>query len=306
MGKQYNGLLPKLLNACENVAPGGQGTAFLELGSIFAYLIPISHLIFAAHKHGDGMGLVILGLAFEEGVILYPEGGLTLRILANGDIPQGGKMHYILSFLEGIITFISPCLLPMLPVYIAYFAGNEKKPLGNAIGFVAGFTIIFIALGALAGVVGSFLVQYSAVINIVAGAIIILLGLGYLGVIQLPVLNRRSFRPAQNVTFLSSIVFGIVFAVTWTPCAGVFLGTALLRASTQGSAVDGMFMLFLFSMGLGLPFVVSAVLINRLKTAFDFIKRHYQVINAIAGGMLLVVGVLIATGIFGRYLALFI
>ena len=219
-------------------------------------------------------------------------------------------MQYVLLFLEGIITFISPCLLPMLPIYISYFAGKEEKPLANSIGFVAGFTVIFVALGAFAGVIGGFLQEYSTVVNIVAGLFIVALGFSYMGVLRLPRLPVKGGKWLQRVTtspltFTSSILFGVVFAIAWTPCVSAFLGAALLRASLQGSAVQGMLMLFVFSMGLGLPFIASAVLINRLKGAFDFIKKHYRVVNAAAGGLLVLVGILIMTGIFGRYLALF-
>ncbi|MCL2285425.1 MAG: cytochrome c biogenesis protein CcdA [Firmicutes bacterium] len=219
-------------------------------------------------------------------------------------------MQYVLLFLEGIITFISPCLLPMLPIYVSYFAGKEEKPLANSIGFVAGFTVIFVALGAFAGVIGGFLQEYSTVVNIVAGLFIVALGLSYMGVLRLPRLPVKGGKWLHRVTtspltFTSSILFGMVFAVAWTPCVSAFLGAALLRASLQGSAAQGMLMLFVFSMGLGLPFIASAVLINRLKGAFDFIKKHYRVVNAAAGSLLVLIGVLIMTGIFGRYLALF-
>ena len=219
-------------------------------------------------------------------------------------------MQYVSLFLEGIITFISPCLLPMLPIYISYFAGKDEKPLANSIGFVAGFTAVFVVLGAFAGAVGGFLLEYSTIVNIVAGLFIVLLGLSYLGVLRLPLLRVGAGKRLQRITgkpltFATSILFGMVFAVAWTPCVSAFLGAALLRASLQGDAVHGMLMLFVFSMGLGLPFIASAVLIGRLKGAFDFIKKHYRIVNAIAGGLLIAIGILIMTGIFGRYLALF-
>jgi len=215
-------------------------------------------------------------------------------------------MQYVLLFLEGVITFISPCLLPMLPVYISYFAGKKDRPLINAIGFVIGFTMVFVALGAFAGTVGGFLLEYGTIVNIVTGTIVVMLGLNYLGVLRLrlPTGGRR-MQNLKPLTFTSSIVFGMVFSIAWTPCVGAFLGSALLRASQQGSAIEGMFMLFVFSMGLGIPFVVSAVLINRLKGAFDFIKKYYRVINALAGGMLVIIGILMMTGLFGRFMALF-
>jgi len=223
-------------------------------------------------------------------------------------------MQYAQLFLEGIITFISPCLLPMLPIYIAYFAGksdSEALPhtLANAIGFVIGFTIVFVTLGAFAGIVGGFLHEYTTAVNIVTGFIVVILGLGYLGVLRLPMFSFGSGAmhriTAKPLTFASSILFGVVFAVAWTPCVGAFLGAALLRASAQGEVAGGMAMLFVYSMGLGLPLIASAVLINRLKGAFDFISRHHRVVTVVAGTMLVVIGILMMTGLFGRYLAMF-
>ena len=102
--------------------------------------------------------------------------------------------------------------------------------------------------------------------------------------------------------FFSALLFGVVFAVGWTPCVGAFLGSALALASQQGHALAGMAMLLAYSLGLGVPFVLSAVLIDRLKTAFDWVKRHYSVINTVSGVFLIVVGVLMATGLMGRLL----
>lgn len=224
-------------------------------------------------------------------------------------------MLYVQLFLEGVITFISPCLLPMLPIYIAYFAGkrDNESPyhtLANAIGFVAGFTIVFVTFGAFAGIVGGFLHEYATVVNIVTGLIVVVLGLGYLGVLRLPMFSFAGGTmhkiTAKPLTFASSILFGIVFAVAWTPCVGAFLGAALLRASLHGEMAGGMAMLFVYSMGLGLPLIASAVLINRLKGAFDFISKHHRTVTIIAGGMLIIIGILMMTGLFGRYLAMFV
>jgi len=218
-------------------------------------------------------------------------------------------MQYALLFLEGFITFISPCLLPMLPVYVSYFAGKNDRPLVNSIGFVAGFTTVFMALGAFAGVVGGFLLDYNTIVNIITGAFVIILGLGYMGFFRIPVMlgfASKMMVPNKQLNFASSVAFGMVFSIAWTPCVSTFLGAALLRASQQGSAAEGMVMLFVFSMGLGLPFIVSAIMINQLKGAFDFIKKHYRVINTVAGGLLVVVGILMMTGQFARFMTLFV
>jgi len=217
-------------------------------------------------------------------------------------------MEYILLFLEGLIAFISPCLLPMLPVYLSYFAGKDGRPLANSIGFVAGFTTVFVMLGALSGTVGGFLLDYATVVNIVTGGFVVVLGLGYLGLFRLPAINlsgRFKIVRDKPISFLSSILLGMVFSIAWTPCISAYLGSALLLASLPGSALRGMLMLFVFSMGLGLPFIISAVMIDRLKVAFDFIKKHYRVVNAISGGLLVIVGILMMLGIFGRYMEVF-
>ena len=218
-------------------------------------------------------------------------------------------MQYVISFLEGIITFISPCLLPMLPIYISYFAGggegSVRKTLTGAVGFVLGFTAVFTALGALAGTVGSFLREYQTAVNIVSGAVVIFFGLNFLGVFRVN-LFRGSNRAVNtaDMGFFSAVLFGIVFSVGWTPCVGAFLGSALMLASQQGHVAEGMLMLLVYSLGLGIPFIFSAVLIGYLKSTFDWIKRHYNIINKISGGLLVLIGLLMATGMFGRMLSL--
>jgi len=217
-------------------------------------------------------------------------------------------MQYFISFLEGIITFISPCLLPMLPIYISYFAGGGertvKKTLLGASGFVLGFTVVFVAMGALAGTLGSFLAKYQTAVNLVSGAIVILFGLNYLGLLKINLFqgSRRGIQ-AGNMNFFSAFLFGVIFSIGWTPCVGAFLGSALMLASQQGSAMQGVVMLLCYSAGLGVPFLFSAVLIDQLKGAFNWIKSHYTVINRICGGMLVIVGIAMATGMLGRLLA---
>ena len=218
-------------------------------------------------------------------------------------------MQYFISFLEGIITFISPCLLPMIPIYVSYFAGGGqrdwRRSLRCALGFVLGFTAVFVLMGALAGTLGSFLTRYQTAVNVVMGLIVIFFGLHYLGVIKVS-LFRGSRRQVDtsNLGFGSSMVFGMVFSIGWTPCVGAFLGSALALASQQGSVMVGMGMLLCYSLGLGIPFVVSALLIDRLKTAFNAIKRHYDLINKVCGALLIIIGAAMATGLMGRLLAL--
>jgi len=218
-------------------------------------------------------------------------------------------MQYIISFLEGIITFISPCLLPMLPIYISYFAGGGERTTGKtlkgALGFVTGFTLVFVAMGALAGTLGSFLRQYQTAVNIVSGLIVVFFGLNFLGVFKLN-LFRGGHKEvnSDDMGFFSALLFGMIFSVGWTPCVGAFLGSALMLASQQGHAVEGMLMLLAYSLGLGVPFILSAVLIDYLKTAFNWIKKNYRIINAISGGILVLIGIAMMTGTMGRLLSL--
>ena len=209
-------------------------------------------------------------------------------------------MTYILSFLEGIITFISPCLLPMLPVYILYFTGGSaeegksRKTLINALGFVLGFTLVFVSLGAFMAGLGSLLQRYHIVVNLITGAAVVVFLNG----------THKIQREVKDLGFFSAVLFGIIFSIGWTPCVGTFLGSALLMASQQGSVLQGILMLLLYSLGLGIPFLVSALLIDKLKGTFQFIKMHYQTINRICGGLLVFVGIFMMTGLMSRLLGM--
>ena len=216
-------------------------------------------------------------------------------------------MQYLISFLEGIITFISPCLLPMVPIYISYFAGggerSTRKTLTTALGFVLGFTVVFVAMGALAGTVGSFLRNHQSAVNVVSGLVVVFFGLHFLGLIKINLFRgRRRSVDTSDLGFFSAMIFGIVFSVGWTPCVGAFLGSALMLASQQGHVAEGMLMLLAYSLGLGIPFLLSAVLIDYLKGAFNWIKRNYKVINTVSGSLLIILGIAMASGLLGRLL----
>jgi len=218
-------------------------------------------------------------------------------------------MQYLISFLEGIITFISPCLLPMLPVYVSYFAGggerSVKKTLTGALGFTLGFTVVFVAMGALAGTLGSFLMKYQTWVNLISGLIVIGFGLQYLGILKLNLFRGSKWSmEMENLNFFSAMLFGLIFSLGWTPCVGAFLGSALMLASQQGSLWQGVGMLLSYSLGLGVPFILSAVLIDQLKGAFGWIKSHYDIINKISGALLILVGIAMATGFLGQMLNL--
>ena len=219
-------------------------------------------------------------------------------------------MQYLIAFLEGIVTFISPCLLPMLPIYVSYFAGGGQrttgKPLKCALGFVTGFSLVFMAMGGLAGTVGSFLRKYQTAEDIISGQIVVIFGLSFLGLFKLNIFkgSQRTVN-TENMGFFSAALFGMVFSIGWTPCVGVFLGSALMLASQQGHVMEGVLMLLAYSMGLGIPFVLSAVLIDYLKSAFQWIKKNYKVINVISGVLLIVIGIMMMTGTLSRLLTMF-
>ncbi|MCL2047979.1 MAG: cytochrome c biogenesis protein CcdA [Defluviitaleaceae bacterium] len=241
-------------------------------------------------------------------------------------------MIYLLLFLEGFITFISPCLLPLLPVYISFFAAGRSDKfaaLKSSLGFVCGFTLVFVLLGAFAGTVGSVLFKYTVLLNAVSGIFLVVLGLNFMGVINITLsaspfakymsfshgyaalghggMSRHAACEEQRKTprGAASILFGIIFAIGWSPCVGSFLGAALMKAASRGGTLHGALMLLVYSAGLALPFVISAVLMAQLKGAFDIIKRNYKKINFASGVLLIITGVLIASGLMGRYLALF-
>lgn len=217
-------------------------------------------------------------------------------------------MQYLVSFLEGIVTFISPCLLPMLPIYISYFAGGQQRSvirtIINALGFVLGFTMVFVAMGALAGTIGAFLHQYRTMVDVISGLIVIVFGLNYLGVLKLNMFQGGASMKQRDLRFFSAFLFGIVFSVGWTPCIGTFLGSALMLASQQAHMVEGILMLLCYSLGLGIPFLLSSFLIDQFKRSFDWIKGHYEAVNRICGVFLILVGILMATGLLGQFLFL--
>ena len=225
-------------------------------------------------------------------------------------------MEYILTFMEGLASFISPCILPMIPIYLSYFIGendsneniedknsefNEKKEtiasssrkmIINSIGFVFGFTIVFLLLGIFASSLGSLLTKNMKYVKIVFGIMIILFGLNYMEILKINAINKtkRKTVDKKNFTFIKSIIFGILFSCSWTPCIGTFLSSALLLVASE-SIVKGLVMMFLYSIGLGIPFIISAIFINKLKNVFKVIKSHYSIIKKVSGIILIISGI---------------
>lgn len=222
-------------------------------------------------------------------------------------------MEAVMVFLEGILAFLSPCILPTLPVYLVYLAGqeqeetNNKKLVINTLGFILGFTLIFVTLGATATGLGRLLSQNKLMVQRISGLVIIFFGLHYMGVLKIGVLNREKRFEAKtnNLNFFRSVLFGMAFSFGWTPCIGTFLGSALMLAANQATIFHGIFLLFLFSLGLGVPFFITALLFNKLKGAFDFLKKHFSVITKVSGLFLIIMGLLMAFNLFGYWARLF-
>lgn len=212
-------------------------------------------------------------------------------------------MQYLITFLEGIVSFLSPCMLPLLPAYVGYFAGGmdrRRHTLARAVMFVAGFALVFCLLGVTAGSLGAALSRHRRAVDLVCGAVVILFGLSYLDLIPLPFFKGVQRAGADGL--LGAFGFGVIYAAGLTPCVGAFLGSALMLAATVGGAWKGLTLLLAYSLGLGVPFVLSAVLIDRLGGAIALVKRHYRTLNVICGAFLILMGILMATGLLNRAL----
>lgn len=217
-------------------------------------------------------------------------------------------LEALTTMIEGLITFISPCVLPMIPVYVLYFAGaaegkRAKRTLARALCFVLGFTVLFVLLGVFAGTLGALLVRRQRAVNIVCGLVMILFGLHYAGVLRIGLLDR-TVKPDVQVQpkgYASCALLGAVFAVGWTPCTGPLLGSAMMLAAGKGSVTAGAVLLACYSLGLGLPFVLCALLIDRLKGALAVLKRHYRAVNRVCGVFLIAVGLTMMTGLYSSF-----
>ena len=213
-----------------------------------------------------------------------------------------------IAFAAGIIAFLSPCVLPLAPGYISYITGLTGQELADVRGkrgqvltgsllFVLGFSIVFISYGALFGSVGSLLLQYADVINRVLGVLVIVMGLAFIGFI--PGLQREyKFHSAPKWGVAGAPLLGIVFGIGWSPCIGPTLAAVQSLAFAEASAARGAFLSFVYCLGLGLPFVLLALAFSRMAGAIGWIKRHYVWVMRIGGGMLIIVGILLVTGLW--------
>lgn len=222
------------------------------------------------------------------------------------------EVSWLALFFEGFLTFVSPCILPMLPVYLIYLSGEKTEGRGlrrirNAFAFVLGFTVIFVLLGLGASAVGRFLQDHMIWLQRIGGVVLILFGLNFLGVLKIGFLNRevKAEYQVKNGGFFSSMVFGAAFSLGWGPCSGPLLGAALLTASQATTIWMGALMLFIYSMGLGLPFILVALFMDRLKGVLGWFKAHQRGIQIFSGVLLIVVGIAFLTDLYNLYLSLF-
>lgn len=220
------------------------------------------------------------------------------------------NVSLLIAFTAGLLSFVSPCVLPLIPSYVTYISGVslDKLTVGDdkgarwvsflhSIAFVAGFSIIFIALGASASMMGQFMAKHQAVIRKVGGVIVVALGVHFTGLINFGFLQqyKKIEFATKPVGYLGSILVGMVFAAGWTPCIGPILASILLYASTAETMGKGIALLSAYSLGLGIPFILSAIAINKFFGFFQGIKKHMRAISIISGSFLIIIGILIYT-----------
>ena len=214
----------------------------------------------------------------------------------------------------GLVSFLSPCVLPLVPGYISYMSGisategevrRPAKAALVALGFVLGFTAVFVALGASATLLGSFLRDRQDVFIRVGGVLIIVLGLVFMGAIKVPFLYREArFHPTPKAGMWGSVVLGAAFAFGWSPCIGATLGAVLTMAAGNGATGgpgEGALLLAFYSLGLGIPFVLAGLGVSRLAGAVRWLREHTRTLNLASGALLVAVGIMFMTGLMVEF-----
>lgn len=220
------------------------------------------------------------------------------------------QVSWIIAFLAGVISFLSPCVLPLIPGYVSMVSKMSFDELtGETTGrktgrilvpsllFVLGFSFVFVTLGASASYIGTFLHENKVLLLRISGVIIVLFGLFSMDILKIPQLyrERRLYFADGNLGLIGIFFLGIAFGFGWTPCVGPILASILLYASTAEGAGKGALLLFIYSIGLGLPFIVTGLALSKALTAFGWIKRNYGLYKIIVGGTLIIVGILMVT-----------
>jgi cytochrome c-type biogenesis protein len=214
-----------------------------------------------------------------------------------------------LAFGAGVLSFASPCCLPLVPAYLSYITGvsidrfsqielsaQRRQIVFSAIAFVVGLALVFTLLGASASAIGQVLLEYQDWIARIAGVVIIIFGLQMLGLLKLGFLDREKrldFTKRRAPGYLGAMLMGSAFGIGWTPCVGPFLGGILLLASQTSTVFTGMLLLFIYALGLGLPFVVAGLLIGQLMGVLSRIKRHLRTLTVASGALLVAMGLLV-------------
>ncbi|MHC0430425.1 cytochrome c biogenesis CcdA family protein [Streptomyces sp. O3] len=228
----------------------------------------------------------------------------------SGTIMSGALLLALpLAIVAGLVSFFSPCVLPLVPGYLSYVTGiggadlvdsRRGRMLAGSLLFVLGFSAVFVSTGALFGYFGNVLEEHKDVIAKALGGLTILLGLSFMGL--LPGLTQREFRFHQKPTagLAGAPMLGILFGVGWTPCVGPTLGAVQSLAVTEASAGRGALLMVGYCLGLGLPFVLAALAFRKALGAFGWVKRHYAWVMRVGGALLVGIGVLLVTGIWNR------
>jgi cytochrome c-type biogenesis protein len=230
-------------------------------------------------------------------------------------------VSFSLAFLAGVLSFLSPCVLPLVPSYVSFITGvsfedlkdsSDKRrirflTITNSLAFIGGFSLIFIALGASSSIVGAFLLQYQDWIRIIGGVLVIFFGLFVSGIIRLDFLTKeRKFHlSGKPAGYVGTFLVGMTFAAAWTPCIGPILGTILLYASSKGSAEFGFKLLAVYSLGLAVPFFISSLMFNSFLSYSVRIRKYMRVIMLVSGVVLIAFGILLLTNNVRRLMSFF-
>ena len=224
-----------------------------------------------------------------------------------------GSFPIFASLLAGILTFISPCILPLIPVYITLVTGLSIEELDNrknllsvflsSICFVLGFTTVFVFLGLSVTIIGQFFLNNIDVLRTVGGIIIIVFGLHLLGIFKIKLLYKQfgwMDKIKRTSNYFTIYLIGCAFAFSWTPCVDPILASILIMAATQGTIAKGTFLLLIYSLGLAIPFILTALFVSKFLTLFNSLKKYYKVIEIISGTLLILMGILIISGGFNK------